>query len=616
MSGFSIATEIFASIPSYENRKIDIYKDAKASSDISEQIFHFTPLFSLVADGEGKPTVTVDEKNVEILFQCFTEELRDIVLTEVRARLGSDDLKSTQVVLIPLTDIEIEPESSGVASSIHPNAGLSAILLSEQYKARFQFPDEESAGKFAIRVEEKREDFHVKLTIPSVGTVDDKIEISGGDFKKVDWKNFVNDKNAKENINSENQYFTIDQLAESFSSILRRINITVVTSSKPDLRQLTIDDKNNLLKLFIEDLTKPIVQDFNNFPPDENTDIFINKESFKADVIRRARTATSEAMTSAFESVIDKAEEDFRSGTASSSSKSLLEQLNEAYRNKKGDGSFATDVEVFELFGGSSDGTAKFDFTDDTRKLMRQESEATGFNHFSSATRDRMKSELKDLLQKHSNFEWEFEGEKIIPKKIKLRRIISGEFKAEHKLLQTTRTIERSVTKIGFAIDSNINLINLENKMQKELEALKAEIESLKGQLSNKADTSALQTVENTLSSTIGTVQSTANSAQDTANTALSTANAANTNSVKEIKFFRSEATVVTTNNPDTVRITFPERVDGVALESLMNDINDMSIGRIERVNDTTFDVHYYGVRSAGTTWNPALRFTGIQVNK
>ncbi|MBD1933347.1 MULTISPECIES: hypothetical protein [Cyanophyceae] len=527
MSGFSIATEVFAFIPNYENRKIDIYKDAKASGDISGQMFYYTPLFSLVANEEGKPTVTVDEKNVEILFQCFTEELHDVVLTEVRARLGSNELKSTQIGLIPLTQIEIEPESFGVASSVDPKtAGLSAISVSEKYTASFQFSDEELAGKFAKRVEEKREDFNVKLTVPSAGTIVDMIEISASDFKKVDWKNFVNDKNAEKNIDNENQYFTIDELSNSFSSILRRINITVVTE-KPDARQLTLDDKNKLLELFIQNLTKSVVQDFDSFPPPGVTDIFINNGSFKPNVITKARESTSKAMTSAFESLIDAAEEDMKGGTEWSERKSLLEQLDKAYRNKKGDGSFAAGVNVLKVVGVSSKGTASFDFTDDTLKAMRQESEATDFNQFSSETRNKMKSELKNLLQEHSNFEWEKEGEEIIPKKVKLSRIISGEFKAETKLLQTTRTIERSVTRIGFAINSNINLINLENKMQKELEALKAEIESLKGQLSGKADNSALQTVETNLSNTIGTVQAIANNAQATANDAVNRANTA-----------------------------------------------------------------------------------------
>ncbi len=621
MSGFSIATEVFAFIPNYENRKIDIYKDAKASSDISGQMFYYTPLFSLVANEEGKPTVTVDEKKVEILFQCYTEELHDVVLTEVRARLGSNELKSTQVGLIPLTQIEIEPESSGLASFIDPKtAGLSAISVSEKYTASFQFSDEESAGKFAKRVEEKREDFNVKLTVPSAGTVVDTIEIRASDFKKVDWKNFVNDKNAEKNIDNENQYFTIDELSNSFSSILRRINITVVTE-KPDTRQLTLNDKNNLLEMFIQDLTKSVVQDLNSFPPPDVTDIFINNGSFKPDVITKERESTSKAMTSAFESLIDTAEEDIKDETQWNKRKSLLDQLDEAYRNKKGDGSFAAGVNVLKLVGVSSKGTASFDFTDDTRKMMRQESEASSFDHFSSETRNKMKSEIKNLLQEHSNFEWEFEGEKIIPKKIKLRRIISGEFESEHQLLQTTRTIERSVTRIGFAINSNINLINLENKMQKELDALKAEIESLKGQLSSKADNLALQNVESNLSQTIGNVQSiangavnSANNAQNAANAAQETASSAVANSVKNIKFFTVTATNDTTSATSDVVVIFPERVDAVALESIINDGHDMHVGRIDRINDTTFKVTFHRPREG--RWIPSLRFTGIQVQR
>jgi len=635
MSGFSIATEVFAFIPNYENRKIDIYKDAKASSDISGQMFYYTPLFSLVANEEGKPTVTVDEKNVEILFQCYTEQLHDVVLAEVRERLKSNELKSTQIGLIPLTDIEIEPESSGVASSIHPNTGLSAISLSEQYKARFHFSDEESAEKFAKRVEEKREDFHVKLTIPSVGTIDDKIEISASDFKKVDWKNFVNDKNAEKNIDNENQYFTIDELSNSFSSILRRINITVVAekTEKPDARQLTLDDKNNLLQLFIQDLTKSVVQDLDSFPPPGVTDIFINNGSFKPGVITKERQSTSEAMTRAFESLIDTAEEDIKDKTKWNNRKSLLDQLDEAYRNKKGDGSFAAGVNVLKLVGVSSKGTASFDFTDDTRKMMRQESEASDFNHFRSETRNKMKSEIKNLLQEHSNFEWEFEGEKIIPKNVKLSRIISGEFKAEHKLLQTTRTIERSVTRIGFAINSNINLINLENKMQKEFETLKAEIESLKGQISGKADDSALKTVENHLSNTIGTVQdiaidavNRANNAQATADAAQVTANEAHlkadaaqvtaNGAVKNIDFYAVEAAVNTTVQSNDVVFNFPDSVDAVVLQTISNDHNQIVRANLSQLNPTSFKVHIDGVNGNGHHWIPGLKFLGIKLRR
>jgi hypothetical protein len=62
--------------------------------------------------------------------------------------------------------------------------------------------------------------------------------------------------------------------------------------------------------------------------------------------------------------------------------------------------------------------------------------------------------------------------------------------------------------------------------------------------------------------------------------------------------------------------VVFPERVDAVALESIINDGHDMWIGRIDRLNETTFRVSFKGSRGQGVRWIPALRFLGIQVQR
>ncbi|MEH2214968.1 hypothetical protein [Nostoc sp.] len=243
-------------------------------------------------------------------------------------------------------------------------------------------------------------------------------------------------------------------------SILRRINITVVTESEePGARQLTLDDKNKLLDRFLDDLTKVVAVDF---PPSGNTDIFIGKKSFDPDVITREKTSTTEAMTSAIERVLDKAEEDFRDNTSSNTSESLLEKLDREYQNKKGSVDTGASVNVFKIFGGSAKAAGSAEFTSDLTNQMKQESKSANFQHFSSQTRDKMRSELKDLLQTYSNYEWEIEEEKIKPKKIKLRRIISGEFNAVHQLFQKNRKITREVADIGFPISSKRNIIGLQ----------------------------------------------------------------------------------------------------------------------------------------------------------
>jgi hypothetical protein len=107
-----------------------------------------------------------------------------------------------------------------------------------------------------------------------------------------------------------------------------------------------------------------------------------------------------------------------------------------------------------------------------------------------------------------------------------------------------------------------------------------------------------------------------ANNAQAAADAAQQTASSAVANSVKNVKFFNAIATNDTTNKTSDVVVVFPERVDAVALESIMNDGHDMHIGRIDRINDTTFKVAFLSAREQGVRWIPSLRFTGIQVQR
>jgi len=106
------------------------------------------------------------------------------------------------------------------------------------------------------------------------------------------------------------------------------------------------------------------------------------------------------------------------------------------------------------------------------------------------------------------------------------------------------------------------------------------------------------------------------NKAQAAAEAAQQTASSAVANSVKNIKFFTVTATNDTTDATSDTVVVFPERVDAVALESIMNDGHDMHIGRIDRINDTTFKVSFLSARGQGVRWIPSLRFTGIQVQR
>ncbi|MFN6528616.1 hypothetical protein [Nostoc sp. ChiSLP03a] len=454
----NVSTEFFATIPSYQNRKVDIYKDAKATDGGSDQKFYYTPLFSLVSDASGEPKVEIDGTTVEVWFQCYTQQLHNLVFNEIGTRIENSKLRSNQINLIPLVGIEIKPESKDVGSYTYPEVGLSLITMNEQHTAKFEFSEVGAATNFAQRIKNKNEDFNIKLKIASVSVKEDIIDINASDFKKVDWKNFVNDKNAGENIDADNQYFTINQIANSFESILRRINITVITEGAVP-GALVLDEKNKLLDIFIQDLTKVVELDC---PLTGSDDIFISKDSFKPDVINKENISISNAMTSAVESVMNRAEEDIKDSGKWDNRESLLEQLDKEYQNKKGNIDTAGSVNVFKIFGGSAKGSGSFEFTNDTVNKLKEATKTGSSATSRSEARSSMQSELKNLLQTQSNYDWGFEGEKIIPKKIKLRRIISGEFKASHQLFQRTRTIQRSFTENEFIISSKRNIIGLQ----------------------------------------------------------------------------------------------------------------------------------------------------------
>lgn len=152
----------------------------------------------------------------------------------------------------------------------------------------------------------------------------------------------------------------------------------------------------------------------------------------------------------------------------------------------------------------------------------------------------------------------------------------------------------------------------------KELEQTKKEIRALEKRLENRVEEAEekatnVQTTADKAITDAATAQATANDSLNRANAAQATANGA----VKGIKSFTVDAVINTRQRENVTNITFPERVDFIALESIANDGNQMSQGRVmKRINDRTFQVRFIGIHPDGHNWIPHLKFTGIQIQK
>ena len=164
------------------------------------------------------------------------------------------------------------------------------------------------------------------------------------------------------------------------------------------------------------------------------------------------------------------------------------------------------------------------------------------------------------------------------------------------------------------------------------LTALEARIKQLEDEIvsfrSQSAQLDALNTGVQNAQRTADEAKSTATSAQNTANNAQTIAtnaqttagnaqniaNSAVNNSVKDVKFFSHEIQLRTKDLSFEMVFGFPDRVDAVALESIINDGNLMNVSEIRRVDERNFNIKL--VRSGTGEWIPHLRFIGIKVER
>jgi len=449
----AISTELFAQTD-YNSRSIQIYQDAATAPGDPESLYYFTPLFLLVPDDDQKPLVKVDGTTAEVRFQIYTQGLRNQVLEIVKQKTNRDDIQIGQIALVPLTEIKLTTESPSVPTHQVGEAGVE-LLVSEQYVAKFPFATQSEATTYEKRVRnEQAEDFTAHVVIPSVGIQRYKIDIRARDLKQVSWKNFVNEDNKEENIDAPNQYFTVNQLSESFADILKYIQLTVIQDGDPGFREITVDRKDLMFERF-KALLPEVPVDLS-----EASDIFIDKESFKADVITNEYTKYSNAMTQSINTVVDTFEEKIKEGTWWTTRESALKQLSHEIENKRSEGDLGGNVKWgFGLLDISPDASGSYDYSQNLRSEMEQESSAADFSTFSNETRSKMRSELAQLHEQNSSFEWGFEGVKVIPKRIKLRRVVSSDLDSDFVLVEEDRELSRTITEMAFPIINDLDYV-------------------------------------------------------------------------------------------------------------------------------------------------------------
>lgn len=86
---------------------------------------------------------------------------------------------------------------------------------------------------------------------------------------------------------------------------------------------------------------------------------------------------------------------------------------------------------------------------------------------------------------------------------------------------------------------------------------------------------------------------------------------------IKDVRVFTVDVAKDTTEQSFDLPVEFPEAVDTVAIQSLLNDGHDMHICAISCVGDDRrhWKVHFYqSARGPNARWIPAVRFVGFEL--
>ncbi len=416
-------SDVFTSV-TFNGLTLNIYKDARDQTK-----YYYVPLFLCLQDGSitdsRKPEVSISESNpkvIKVQVQLKTDEL----LKEIREHLKNDfQVSNANVLQMPLTRVVFTPidvESLGVINVVEfPDENSNSLSFSDTLTLRFRCGSTEIAKIFSKAL--KNNDVGIQARIfPSAVSIKQKsFTITNNSFKNVNWKNQCVPNST--GIDDPKQYFTLDQLAESFGSILNQISIVQLDLNAEDDQQISEEEKKRLFSTFVETLTKAESLDL---IPDEAHTIYVGKETFTPDRIGDFQLSKKEFFSQNLELIYDTTFESLKQTSDSFIKTEVLDKLEHSKEKLNVSAGMSNSASAFDFLSNSFSANGKYSSDDDFLKTMHHESHQSGSSSFSDSTKATLHSDYKSSFQSNQEFELKQDQELIIPKKIKVVRVVSS----------------------------------------------------------------------------------------------------------------------------------------------------------------------------------------------
>lgn len=431
---------------------IRIYKDYKQDNEHKYYVF---PSLRIVGQSTASLARNVGQKDVYVTFEFLPPELRERLLEEIVKYSGKIAKEKINIGLIPMNSIEIKSTNGcrwGMGLNSAPGNSM-IILQPGDRRLRFRCSNENEAKSFVETVKNGDADLRVKIGARGKEVSKLSVEIR---VNQVTERDFENDLNPGQKLDSSNQYFSARQVATVLENALDNHEIRVREEGNIRGKYILPTEFKSLLRNFLKHAFVKETVDL-----DKMTRLYVGKKNYSPNVVNEESKSANEAYQRFVQNLFGDLKQLANSGSQSSFDRNVNDSFKRNFSHEFGSKTSSGSQSVMQIDkDGFAKGSASESHTeqasitkDEINKLYTDVTKA-GAQSFSNASLDIIKRYTTQALNRSGSTQWAFKGERIYPRKIQVYRLVKARLGSRKVISYAHETVVTARQPITFERNS------------------------------------------------------------------------------------------------------------------------------------------------------------------
>jgi len=378
--------------------------------------FYLTPLMVLKGGGDGRPEVEVDGNLVKAWFVIrppgLCQYLADYLENELKhirdpqnLYTGARPVPPQKVVQLPLNYIRVAMCDLGKRTPLPAlmQQENGTIHVSDEEQFSWECRDNDQATILKSLIEDGKVKFQVEYAFRGEALTSSELRVTTTQIMSRAWDSKVA---PGKDVYSDKQYFSLGQISSTVTESLESIRIEWITDSTfpPSVSEIGPE----IVQAFLAKATQPTIIGWAQL--DQYEGIYVGPESFKPDIVNKIAQETQNAVSHLVDQYVDEAYQSAKSGQDIRSYESLSEELRRHIAGASGSGSFLG-------IGASASGSS------DYLKQFKDQVNTKSESEWKSDLKTGLTKRLIDQLNESSSMKFSWDGTKVVPKEIEIRRV-------------------------------------------------------------------------------------------------------------------------------------------------------------------------------------------------